>query len=458
MATPIAIVAVPLVGLFFTFLPFAIYVKLSKNVSEAVKWILFVTIWIAFEALYTYNDISFPWLTLGHAFDAQIVQWYSFTGVFGGTLWVLLANIFGFKMMEKAVFICDNRSRIGAILRSPYFFLFVATIVIPLIISGIMFSTYKEEHRPVNVAVLQPNIDPYTEKFGSMSNQQQLNIILDLAGNAPKETQFFVAPETAIEDNLRLDNLSSNSSLSQIRSFLSNSYPSATFVTGATTLRIMNPFEEDYNSYLSGSTRYQIYNSALWVDTTVNIDVYHKAKLVCGVETIPYPTVFQALDNVLNVDLGGLGGKNGKSTERAAYKDAGTAICYEAIYGEFYSEYVKKGAQFMFVISNDGWWGDTQGHRHLVKYSAHRAVETRRSIARSANTGISAIINQRGEVEQKLGWDERGLITGQINANDKITFYVKNGDFIVRLSLYLLALTLVYMVGLKFYKKNNSNR
>ena len=107
---------------------------------------------------------------------------------------------------------------------------------------------------------------------------------------------------------------------------------------------------------------------------------------------------------------------------------AGPAICYEAVYGEYFTEFVRNGAQVMCVISNDGWWRDTPGHRYLFAYSRLRAVENRRSIARSANTGISGFIDQRGDVLQKLGWDQRGALTDSLSLNDRMTFYTRYGD------------------------------
>ena len=68
----------------------------------------------------------------------------------------------------------------------------------------------------------------------------------------------------------------------------------------------------------------------------------------------------------------------------------------------------------------------------IPAFSCLRAIETRRSIARSANTGISCLINQRGEVIQQLGWWKRGAVKGTLNANDKLTYYVRNGDYIGR--------------------------
>ena len=115
----------------------------------------------------------------------------------------------------------------------------------------------------------------------------------------------------------------------------------------------------------------------------------------------------------------------------------GTIICYESVYGEFVTEYVQKGAGYLFVITNDGWWGNTPGHRQHNSLSSIRAVETRRSIARSANTGISSFINQRGDVLQELTWWKRGALKQDLNYNTKLTFYVKHGDYIGRTAFYL---------------------
>ena len=122
-------------------------------------------------------------------------------------------------------------------------------------------------------------------------------------------------------------------------------------------------------------------------------------------------------------------------------------ICYESVYGEFLAGYIRKGAQLIFVITNDGWWGDTPGYKQHFTFSQLRAVETRRSVARSANTGTSAFINQRGEASLMTAYWEPAVIRASINANDKITFYVRYGDYIARISAYVSALLLLITIS-----------
>jgi len=194
------------------------------------------------------------------------------------------------------------------------------------------------------------------------------------------------------------------------------------------------------------------------LDTTDNVQIYHKSRLVTGVEKIPYSEYLSFL-NSLAVDLGGSTGTLGSQKDRTPFTSKknnikiAPVICYESLFGEFVSEYVKNGANLIFVITNDGWWGDTPGYKHHLTYSSLRAIETRRSIARYTNTVISCFINQRGDILQATKWWEKAVIKGQLNANDKITFYVAFGYYIGRISAFITVLLLLYRLSISFSRK-----
>lgn len=452
IATPVATFGIPMGSLFFTLLPFMIFHWFRGRAPQPVAWGLFVTLWIAFEALFMNNEISFPWLTLGYGFadTPQIVQWYELTGSFGGSLWVLVGNIL-FYGVWKNWRTRHWRAALPAIL----------WVVIPVGASLIRYATYKETENPVRVAVVQPNFDPYNEKFNGLSYAQQRDIILDLAKKAPADVEFIVAPETALDADFWLNEIDRNTEIDTLRKFMAR-FPQAELVTGATTF-----LRYDEGMAHKRWTRtdpqwglsYDIYNSALGISAAdPKVQIYHKSKLVVGAELFPYPKVFGAL-KFLNIDLGGISGSLGIQEHRTLITNpegtrAGVAICYESVYCGYYTEYVRRGAQVMFIITNDGWWGDTPGYRQHFRFARLRAVETRRAIARSANTGISGFINQRGDVIDSTGWDERALLTGEINANDALTPYVRGGDYIVRLSLLVLGLCLLYYVAWRFRKRS----
>jgi apolipoprotein N-acyltransferase len=121
-------------------------------------------------------------------------------------------------------------------------------------------------------------------------------------------------------------------------------------------------------------------------------------------------------------------------------------ICFESIYGEYVTEYIRNGANLIFIITNDGWWDNSAGYKQHLNYAQLRAIETRRSIARSANTGISAFINQRGEIINMTEWWIRDAIKETIRTNSKLTFYVKYGDYFGRLASFLAIFVFLYAV------------
>ena len=107
---------------------------------------------------------------------------------------------------------------------------------------------------------------------------------------------------------------------------------------------------------------------------------------------------------------------------------------------------MKKGAKFLSVITNDAWWGDTPGYRQHFSYSRLRAIETRRYVARCANTGISAIIDPSGNYLSETPWWQEAVIYGHIGLSSEITPFVRYGDIAGRISVLLFALLAVAAV------------
>jgi apolipoprotein N-acyltransferase len=171
--------------------------------------------------------------------------------------------------------------------------------------------------------------------------------------------------------------------------------------------------------------------------------------LVLGVEKLPFTTIFPQLEEMA-INLDGASGSLGIEKEaRTLYANEVTfapSVCYESIYGDFISKQVKKGAELIFIITNDGWWGDTPGYKQHASFARLRAIENRRSIARSANTGISCMINQRGDVLQETGWWVPAVLTADLNKNSEQTFYAQHGDWLGKLCLYLMIGFLAFLL------------
>ena len=156
-----------------------------------------------------------------------------------------------------------------------------------------------------------------------------------------------------------------------------------------------------------------------------------------GVESTPYPQVFLPLERLLG---GNLMGKDVGQASVSCLDGIGTAICYESVYGEHCAQYVKKGAKLLTVITNDAWWGNTPGYKQHLSYSRLRAIETRRWIARCGNTGISAIIDPRGRIIARTPWWEPAVLQGQVQLLQGQSFFVRYGDMVGRICVFLFLL------------------
>jgi len=428
-----------------------------RTLGDRMGHFAFLVIWTAYEHYFLNIQINFPWLLMGNGFakDITMVQWYEYTGTLGGTFWVLFVNLLLFVLLRHYV-------RTDT-LRGKYFELGLLGVVLALPIgwSVIRYHTLQEKGAPVEVVVVQPNIDPYNDKFSGMSNDEQLSIILQLADSLVTDhTDYVVAPETAINDGLLENDLSRSRSIRRIRAFVRR-HPRVRFVTGATTWRIYpaGPQPTPTARKRADGTWEDIFNAVLQIDTTSVIQVYHKSKLVVGVEMIPHPKLLRPLLGNILIDLGGSLGGYGTQEERTPLVSAdssfrvGVAVCYESIFGDYVTGYVKEGANLLFIITNDGWWGNTPGYHQHRTYASLRAIETRRSIARSANTGISCFIDQKGKASQLTPWWTRDAIRGVIHTNEKKTFYTRHGDYFGRVSDFFAVILLLYVISYRLMRK-----
>ncbi len=129
-------------------------------------------------------------------------------------------------------------------------------------------------------------------------------------------------------------------------------------------------------------------------------------------------------------------------------------ICYESVFGEYVSKFFKNtNAEFMIIITNDGWWGETQGYKQHLSYARIRAIENRKSIARSANTGVSCFINEKGEIISSLPYGRDGVLFKKISINRKKTFYIKNGDYLFKINFFIIIIISIYTIIYRLYIK-----
>ena len=433
-------------------IPIALYRKTRIRLGNRMGFLSLVAYWLCLEYLHLNWDLSWSWLNLGNvfAFRHHWVQWYDYTGALGGTLWVLLVNILVYR-----AFFMQNRTRMRILS-------VVLALSIPFSIGYYRFFTYHDEGQKIEVVAVQPNIDPYTEKFADSPNfvplTEQVNRFITLSEKAitPK-TKFVLWPETAISTNIDEASFGTDPVIARLQQFV-DSHPGLSLVTGITTYKIYPSKQEATatSRMQAGVGYYDVFNSALFISQGNPPGIYHKSKLVPGVEQMPYPEVFGLL-SALVIDMGGASGGLGKQEDRTVFQNAdgivGPVICYESVYGDFVTGYVSEGANFIGIITNDGWWGDTPGHKQHLAYASLRAIENRRPIARSANTGISAFLDSRGNVEQVLPYLTMGTLQQEVVLNNELTFYTRFGDILGKMAEILAPSIFVWSFLVRYFTK-----
>ena len=391
-----------------------------------------------------------PWLVLGNALagSTELAQWYEFTGTMGGSLWIWASNLFLFALAIRLPARLPLRPRWALRIAGS------CILLLPPALSLGMYALYREqEEGSVAVVIGQPNFDPY-HKFESMTQAQQDEVLLRLFASAEgadsARATLFLAPETFTGSYFLTGVAEPNATSRRFADFLAQR-PQSAILFGAST------YDYTVGQRAPSLTARKYYggwleshNSALLQDTSARVQVFHKSKLVVGTELTPFPKIFVPIDNQLGGVMGRCIGQPEVSLLHFGDVPLGCAVCYESIFPEYCTQYVRKGAQAMTVITNDAWWGNTPGYRQHFSYSRLRAIELRRDIARCGNTGISAFINQRGDVLTRGPWWEEAVLEGRIALSSRQTLFVRYGDVVGHAAcLVALLLLLLLLISLR---------
>ena len=439
---------------------FGLFRLSKKKFKGALPYIFLMVTWIAWERFYFDAEISWPWLVLGNSFarTTWAVQWYEYTGALGGSLWVWMCNLGIFGMLvslsDGSWFSWNIKAKWAACIG------LVAVICVPFIISPLAGRGYDmEAQEKLPVVIVQPNIDPYN-KFQALTQDQQ-NAILEAQiaktlayrkGDSLAGPLLVLAPETFTSDII-VGQYERSRTWRRFTTFLKD-YPGVSMLFGASSYDYISASDApSYTAREVGKGLWvEAHNSALMIDGSAQTEIFHKSKLVVAVEHTPYPAVFCKIDDLLGGVMGRCVGQPEISLLHAGQVPVGCAVCYESVYGEYFTDYIRKGARAMTIITNDAWWGDTPGYRQHLSYASLRAIETRRAIARCANTGISAIISPSGEILQPTPWWEQAVISGKLPLRDEITFFVAHGDITGRVCSFISWLLLLALV-VRFLKR-----
>lgn len=395
-----------------------------------IKWhpliecMLIGSTWVAFEFLHQNWQLAWPWLTLanGWANMPVLIQYISVTGHLGVSFWIVTTAAISYRTI-----ITRNRS---------CFAYAAGLFLIFPILSVFSASQYQDARSDTfQVAVIQPDMDSY-QQFGGLENTDRLltNLLQLSDSTRTAQTDLVIWPENAIDTVIPRDNRFNH----RIRDSLN--FWNTELITGAGFIEYYNTDEEPFvvrrNS--EGSS-YNIYNSAFHITQNGLPDIYKKGMLVPIIERLPYAEIFKKIDYFGWISWDDIIGY-GRSKETNNFQTGGiktpALVCYDSVFPHWVGGFVRDGAGFITIITNDGWWGDTSGHRQHFAYARLRAVEFRRWVVRSANNGISGIISPDGKVLIRTEYGARTGFTFDIHPTDDLTFFALYGNWFNFLMLF----------------------
>jgi apolipoprotein N-acyltransferase len=453
--------------LFLPFILASFFVR--KRLGLVPGLIAFALFWTSFEYLHSLGEYSFPWLTIGNsqAYDLNRIQIIEYSSIYGLTLLIFAFNILAFLLLWKiAINNWKLRSRSVSVV-----LILLAVLYFGPVLYGkwIIKKESIESGKTVCVGVIQPNFDPW-DKWGGGSKEKwdsyfyQFNMYIEETKSLARyKPDIIIWPETAIPFHILLPRYLTYLSTLQL---LVDTLQLPIF-TGLPTIEYFDSLNAPATAQrISGTDIFaESYNSAIFIQPKCMLGPIHKKSiLVPFAERIPYAETFRFLIEPLKWNVGISSWGKGEDTltytlplnNRSISKFSGM-ICYESVYPDYVREFVKRGAEFLVVITNDSWWGNTSGVYQHASFASLRAVETRRWVVQCANGGISMIVDPTGTTRLATSLYSKTRFVSDIYLRSEMTFYVKHGDFVAQLCLTASVMILIAAVIQKKKAKRNSN-
>lgn len=441
-------------GMFF-------YIKIRHFFSRNISIIIFPIIYTAFEYFHSLGELSYPWLAIGNSQINNIyfVQIADIFGVWGVSFVITLIN----SLLLLTYYTYKEHKRYDIKKISLVLFLLIAPIIYGYVrIKEFNHEELKSENKTLKMAVLQPNFNPW-EKWSS-GPIAQIDYCIKLEDSLSKVEDFDLAilPETSI---LRIsDEFNKELDLSFLQNWVNRSNTSLlsgfihTYEYKEGEKKQLSARHDKYNNIWEES-----FNSAIMLNPNDSLyKVYHKGKLTPFAERIPNLDYFNFLTEFISWGVGisawGLGeekfnlefNKDGKSTKIASI------ICIESIYPDFCREFTNLGAEVLTIITNDAWYDGTPGPIQHYNIAKMRAIENRRYIARSANTGISGFISPAGVSLKEAKQYSKEAISFEVPLLKNKSIYVIIGDIFANILLFI-SITLYLFVILQKFKNRIGN-
>lgn len=444
----------------FYFLPLGAYHLVRRSLGDRTALVAFPFLWVGYEYSHSLSEWSFPWLTIGNSqsYDITRIQFISATGIWGLSLWILCVNVLAYLLSRSLI------SRPKTITRKEVGLLatVAALYVLPAAQGYVYLSGVNERAdsgSPITVGMIQSNVDPWDKwsKTGPEMATLYMQMTKSLVRSDPAHHPRIVLwPETAIPDYLLLPR--QRPLLDAIRKGLDTlDVAVLTGLEHAVIYPDPSRAPKSARTVPGSDIRFDAFNAAAFIQPGVtDIPWYGKIKMVPLAERIPYADMFAFLDFMRwGVGIGGwqIGPDTTIFADAVTGARFATIICYESVYPGFVASFVRKGAQFLTLITIDSWWDKMSGAYQHRQFAVFRAIENRRWIARCAVGGISCYIDPYGRTYDATELFTRATLNRTIETSDAMTFYTRYGDWLGEITLFVAGLCVAAAVGQQFINR-----
>lgn len=434
-------------------IPSSLYYLAYKKFGRKAALYLFPLFWVLVEYLYSISDFRFPWLTLGHSlpYFHSFIQIADIVGSFGLGIIVIYINIYFYETYKN--FVSQNKF-------IKHFSFGLILLIIPIIYGVIKINQPDEVKSSVKVGVIQPNLNPW-KKWEAGNLTEQLNLYLSMSEKEVKNgAKLLIWPETALPVYLLgggyerlVERINSFCDTNDV--YLMTGMPYATFYFDSTKA------PEEAKKTKSGNY-YTSYNSIIVFEPgSKEVPMYGKVKLVPFGEKVPLVDYIPFLGDLIKWNVGISSWNEGTEqkvfnikTEDGNHKIAGV-VCIESIYPRFVAGFVENGAELIAVVTNDSWYGNSSGPYQHKEMSVLRAIENRRSVVRSANGGISCVIDKKGNTLIDTPMFTRTSFAYDVELNSGETIYTRTAYVLPVISLIVSLFIMFAFTFEKIKKKRN---
>ncbi|NTW50743.1 MAG: apolipoprotein N-acyltransferase [Chlorobiales bacterium] len=448
---------------FFLTIPWSVFYLINKRVGWKPALFSFPFVWTAWEWIYLDMDISFGWLTLGNS-QANLywlIQYVDLFGTWAISFWIVLFNILAVLAVER----WQTGGRDNMAFAKQAALIVALMLVPPLAYSAYIFAQPEPVQKQLSVSIVQPNIDPFA-KWETMTRRDILEKNIGMSDSVVQSSKpdMILWPETAIPYFILLPNSSTYrdrlfTKVTEWNTPLLTGFSDAVIYADSTERQAGAKYDEQIGQY------YDTFNSAmLMCPADPEPDVYHKMELVPFAERVPYMEYIPFFSKA-TVKLAGISSwGRGKNLKNMGFRSqAGDSvqvcglICYESIYPGFVAKFVRQGANFLTVITNDGWFSKSYGPYQHAAFSRLRCIETRRAMARCANTGITFFIDRYGRTYGEIPWWEARTTTAPVGLATEHSFYVSHIDIFPKMCTGMASLLILVAVAFPLVRRSGQS-